>query len=181
MNEFKESKDVLAGEAAAQAKLRKLLAKKANWDSPEDVALYTSIARMTRRRAILQELVPDKICPLCKEGPFPESKQWVVNVKEKVAVCRSCWVSSRKSRGVFALDIFGLPELRYPVDGARLQAAREEIGVTMSRMSAKMNWSEAYWSRLENGYVRTIDEDTAKRIVELFKSMGLEVKAIRED
>ncbi len=57
------------------------------------VAAYLREKRAADRRELLDRLVPDRVCPACREIVV-ESRRWVVYLG--LASCRGCWQRRKK-------------------------------------------------------------------------------------
>ena len=173
MSMFEDAKAILAGEAKARAELEKELARKCDWDDAEDVQLHRSEERMRERLALLEKLVPKRICVRCGSGPFPDSRSWVINKSKKVAVCRRCF--STPPARLVVLDftkLFGDAEVRYPLDGRVLVRMRESMGLTQSKFAELAGWSRVYQHKLEGDCVHTVSSEVAEVIVQVLREMS---------
>ena len=47
------------------------------------------------REDVLDEIVPDRKCPLCQRFNY-KSRQWIVQKETKTCICKSCWMSKGK-------------------------------------------------------------------------------------
>ena len=175
-NEFKEARGILdAVEKAEQDKIRRELVQ-CDWDDPLDIALYKRQTRAGTRIAVLKRLVPKRICPVCGRLK-PDSRAWVVNKKGTEAICRSCFHQNFPDPKVddvtIKRKIFGIPEVRYTIDGFALSAAREEAGIGKRLFARDAGWTLSYQMKLEAGSVVSVTGEVAYLILQIFNNYNL--------
>ena len=175
-NEFKEARGILnAVKKAEQDKIRRDLVQ-CDWDNPFDVALYKRQTRVGARIAVLKRLVPKRICPICGELK-PDARAWVVNKKGTEVICRSCFHQSFPDNRVDGITlkrkVFGIPEVRYTIDGFALAAARQEANIGKRMFARDAGWTLAYQTKLEAGDVISVTGEVAYLILQIFNNYNL--------
>lgn len=176
-NQFKRAREQLSNaEKAEKAHLREVL-KKCDWEDPEDVALYLQEKYLAKRLAVLNELVPTRICPECKQLRL-SSREWVVRKDRKGALCRRCFHGAENKPGakqLLNLVLFPKVVTRYKLDGGALTQARAKTGLSVRAFAHKAGWSLSYQRKLED-ISETINEDNAKAIITVLQECGVTTK-----
>ena len=175
-NEFKEARGILEAVDKAEKDYIKQEMIRCDWDDPLDVALYKNQTRAGRRIAVLKRLIPKRIGPSC--GTLkPDSRAWVMNKKGTEVICRSCFHQNFPDEAVNNITIkrkiFGIPEVRYTIDGFALSAAREEARIGKRMFAREAGWTIAYQTKLEAGSVVSVTSEVAYLILQIFNNYNL--------
>lgn len=174
---FEDTRDLLDDQAKAETDHENEISEDYRSGDRSSYENWKQMVRMEERISLLDKFVPDRRCPECQEVK-PNSKQWVIKRKSE-AVCKSChmrWGPGEETEADFQMNMFK-PVERVKVNATALSLIREATGLGQSGFAAKCGWTRGYQARLENGYVATIDLDTAKVIVtvlEKFKITSLD-------
>lgn len=170
-NEFRKARDILAGIEAAKRRAADEMARKCDWDDPEDVALLKREDRLKER---LDSLPENRVCPACGQTR-PRSRQWVVNKRGDFAVCKVCfsrsWYGDHQTTHAVSI-LEDCP--RYRLKGSILVQLREERGVSCSEFARRAGWSRQNQARLERSDQLTIERDTAETILQVLSEAGVE-------
>lgn len=143
----------------------------ADWDDPEDVALYRSELRIQKRTAIINEKAPDGCCPVCKQKTHIRS--WVIKRGGSEVVCRSCFHAGMTPERVDINSIFAEPQVRYRLDYRAFTQSRKSLGISGRKFARLAGWSQSYQSKLESGSIETVSEDTADTIVTVIREVQM--------
>ena len=145
-------------------------AVRCDWDNPDDVAALRSIDTADRRIALLNKLVPDRVCSKCKE--FNEG-HWVIISKRKI-ICRSChFMRDRVIEPVETKKAVFRAVERYVIDSKLLFVIRKQSGVSQRHLAALAGWSRSYQQRLENGSCATINKKNKLSLLKVFKRLKI--------
>jgi len=177
---FKRVKVQLNDIAKAERAFDRERRKKCDWEDPEDVALYKQEQYQALRLAVLNELVPTRVCP----GPCGQlrlsSREWVVSTDRKAAMCRRCFHNRyNKPGGAQILDLVLFPATmtRYKLDGGSLTLARVKTELSVRAFAHRAGWSLSYQRKLED-VSSTVNEATARAIITVLQECGVTTKDI---
>jgi hypothetical protein len=172
---------VLRHARLAEQVLQREVALKCDWDDADDVLLYRRYKNQKARIARIEELVPDLKCPICKHvrtGP----RQWIVNRRQTLIVCRSCFQRCHPKENVAIHDLmfvpFVEPEPRFILHSAVLKQARLNLGISMKEFAMSAGWTGAYQSQLESEHphnIPSVSFKTAQAIMMTFAEYGVDV------
>lgn len=175
--EFKRARGILdSTEQARRAHARELL-KKCDWSNPEDYAEYKSDKYLSKRLAVLDNLVPTRRCPACSDIKL-SSREWVVNADKTAAMCRKCFHGQKTNpteQQTMDIAIFPQTITRYRLDRDALTRARCAAGLSPGAFARRAGWSLTYQRRLEEN-VETVDADKVTVILTVLKESGVMTK-----
>lgn len=190
---FWDVEQKLKGLEAAEKRHDRFVRRRCDWDDPTDVAYMKRMDRNDVRQALLDKLVPDRKCPLCKEMVL-KSQSWVVNKTRRKAICRSCWnitvlnpkfVRGEGEDGIHGMGYIQLKRI-FAITGERkrvafncvaLSQAIQIAGHTKASFSRRAGWSGPYTSQLLNPErTRTVSADTARVILQVLAERDVQVE-----
>lgn len=179
-NQFKRVRKQLDDAERAERAHEREIRRKCDWEDPEDVAAYRQEKHAETRLAVLNELVPTRVCP----GPCGQlrlsSREWVVSKDRRAAMCRRCFHNRySKPGGVQVLDLTLFPTVvtRYKLDGEALTRARAATKLSVRAFAHKAGWSLSYQRKLEAA-AETVNEANAKTIITVLQDCGVITKDV---
>lgn len=176
MNEFKKAKEILEGNKKIEGIQEKLDEKVCDRSDKMDISVMRRDSIVEKRKKILDNIIPGRICPSCKRRIYLDSS-WFVKEKERFAICRSCYsVKNVKSDGeVVGGFINGAPIIRFPVDGWKIMKLREKVGVGIKAFASKVGWTKAYQYQIERGSCVILSIESVERIISVFEEIGVNI------
>jgi len=157
--------------------------KEVTWSDYDELIVYLKLKHAAKRSAVLNKVVPDRICPECKEIEVRDS-HWRVDKWHASAICWDCHrrnhnyrtINSKFYPGndeleVMALmrQIFHSPQVRYKIDGENLSKMRGILGVTQKSLADAIGVTPMITHLYEEGRTRTITRERAVACMKLFK------------
>jgi hypothetical protein len=170
-NIFKDAKDILEGQKAAEAVFAKQMRSDAvDWDDPFNFSEYYAIKNFQKRKDLIDSMCPTHICPFCNKLVL-SYRSWVISKDRKKICCRRCFhtgmiVTAKKIIDCRSRRIFGAHVPRVEFDGHQLICAREMIGIKASAFAHQAGWSASYQQKLENGTVKSVTLSVAETILD---------------
>jgi hypothetical protein len=175
---------------SAEARFEKFKSRKCDWDDPDDVNAYRRSRREKGRQSKLDKLVPDRVCPECKEIVL-KTRSWRLvrhpETKKLMAVCSSChqicYVAPRldkegelaKIRLKQALARTKGETVRFRMRGPALETAIGLAGMSKAHFSRRCGWSASYTQKLVGSdAVKTVNADTMRVILTVLKEGDVE-------
>lgn len=109
-----------------------------DWTIPEEVADVLKQGYRDRRKRTLDDLVPNRICPVCKERE-DRPNQWIAKKLESgeyLALCKSCYAKKQPNKG-FTVDLQDLcrPTYDLMIDCEKLDALIEKTGLSYASVA----------------------------------------------
>ena len=181
---FRDAIDTLKGLEMASRQLARDIARKCDWDDPEDKRVFLQELRAKRRESALNRLVPTRICPVCGKCKT-DSRKWVLSTDEGTALCRSCWYIGRIYANVEKKEICLVEDHLFPkeipyyeVNGPLLKELRKKSGITQREFAESCGWSLPTQVKLEQapnvkGTVNKVSHEKAILILDLLRAEGV--------
>lgn len=147
------------------------------WSKLVDVTFYRSNIKLPEIKDILDRLCPNRVCRLCDELKVG-LKSWIINKNKTDAICRSCYYKNYISVKIEEYRLFGEVEFRFKVHGYRIAQLREKIEISQREFARQCGWSQSYHFCLENGKFKTVSQNVAETIIEVFGKHGIICKDV---
>lgn len=153
------------------------------WSDRSETINYLKLKYAAKRQAVLDKVVPDRICPECGEIEIDDS-HWRVDKWHSSAICWDCLKRNHNYRTInsqfypgydeweiiyLMRNIFHTPKVRYSVNGENLQKMRAMLGVTQKALSVAIGVTPRIAQLYEEGETKTITRDRVAAIMKLFK------------
>lgn len=154
-----------------------------NWDDGDELVLYLRLKRMSKRSSALDKIVPDRVCPICKNIESRDS-HWRIDRFHSNAICWGCFKSNHNFRitnSKFYLGydeweiislmnkIFEFPKVRYKVKGRNLQKIRGMLGIQQAKLARRLCVTPMAINKLEDGIIHTIEGEKAVECMKMFR------------
>lgn len=112
-----------------------------------------------RRRDAWRLLPKDRRCPKCGQTKI-KPKQWL-----RIGICKSCGSNKETQMKDFDNPFKKVQIIRYQVDGLKLRALRNQLGLTLKEMAYRIGWTRSWLSQLEVGDQIEITEGGYKKFM----------------
>lgn len=146
-NPYKEAREINSSLQTSEANFIRAVQSTCDWHDADDVLLWKKNKRRRSRRKILDELVPDRKCPLCGETRIGPG-EWMVRTTNIKILCRSCYTRLRPKANPVAVSPF-TREVRWRINGPALRQARVDAGLSMSRLAELLGVTTARVQQIE--------------------------------
>lgn len=153
------------------------------WSDYDELIVYLKLRHGAKRSAVLDKVVPNRICPECGEIEARDS-HWRVDKWHSSAICWDCHRSNHNYRtinsqfypGYDELEImtlmkqmFHTPQIRYKINGENLGKMRSILGVTQKALANAIGVTPMITHLYEEGETKTITRERVVKCMKLFK------------
>lgn len=153
------------------------------WSDYDETINYLKLKHAVKREAVLNKLVPDRVCPECGRIEKDDS-HWRVDKWHASAICWTCLKTKYNYRTInsqfypgydegeivyLMRKVFHEPEVRYKINGKNLQKMRAMLGITQKSLADAIGVTAMITHLYEEGETKTITRDRAVKCLQLFK------------
>lgn len=157
------------------------------WSNNDETRSYLRLKRAAKRKAVLDRVAPDRVCPECKNIEYNDSN-WRVNRWHSEVICGDCWRSNHTYRTISSQfypgydeweilqlmhNIFVTPQVRYFINGKNLEKMRGILGVTRTTMSTVLGVTPIVITSWEEGAIKTMSRGRVVKCLQLFRGYFL--------
>lgn len=187
---FEVAKDISKWNSKRERRVRNEIRRGSIFWDPEDPAGALKERREFLRKATLDRLAPDRVCPVCGEIKIG-SRQWVI-CKNIHALCLSCYrvclarerLAERKAvqiplSGILVAKNVEI-KVRFNVDGTKMRAARLAAGVAVREVARHLqrhptNATSGEVTTFENNRTVWTSPERLIRILDAYAKCGVTV------